>query len=272
MPLHLLRIARIVAFRVGHEAIGVHSQEARTASAPDLLDSLEGFVQQVFGLPRVRFERGDAKGRRSREDLPSQRLRLKGALGVEIVLQHDQHRQLPTGSDVERLIQRALPQRAVPDKGHCDIIVARALQCQRHAGGDRRHAALNPVAEEPLGAQMLAPAPATAHPGLATHDLRDQPLHIVGDCNIVPVTTVVTEHHIAAPQVGCHRHPSPFLADAGVDRPKQFALREQVQQGLLHLSDQHRLGIMLRQRARHSPSRLFIRNRCFLRHIRLCSQ
>ena len=86
MLLHVLWITGVVALGVGHETVGIHPQKAGTACAPDLLNGLEGFVQQVLGLPRVRCECGDAKGRWSRQNLAGQRLLLECALGVKIVL------------------------------------------------------------------------------------------------------------------------------------------------------------------------------------------
>ena len=76
--------------------------------------------------------------------------RRRGELGVAVVLAEEDHRQLPHGGEVHRLVERALRRRAVAEERHRDAAVGAELGGRRRADRDRHAGGHDPVgAEDP---------------------------------------------------------------------------------------------------------------------------
>src|SRR6185312_7590162 len=146
------------------------------APAPHGLDAPRGLRHQGGQVPGVGARRLDAEGGGTGIDIPGQGLRLRGALSVEVILEHDQERELPLGGDVERLVDGPLAERTIAEEDDGDPAAAANLMSECHPGRYRDDTPLDAVAEDAPRANVLAAAASTAGSRLLAHHLCDQTL------------------------------------------------------------------------------------------------
>src|SRR5262249_48382046 len=112
--------------------------------------------------------------------------------------------------------EHPLAQGAVPDENNGNVAGAEHALCQGEAGADGDDAALDAVAEEASGAEMLTAAAAAADAGTLTHDLGDQAFHVIRAGKEMTVVPMIAEDEVAVAQPPGDRDARPFLADAGM--------------------------------------------------------
>ena len=108
------------------------------------------------------------------------------------------------------------------------------------SGGNRHHPALDSVRPVLVGPQMLCPAHASAHAGVPAHDLCHQTLDVSCVTEEVTMTTVGGKDRVVRFEMSNHGKSRQLLADAGMHRAGQRALRVHAQKSLLHHPDRER--------------------------------
>ena len=185
-------------------------------------------------LRRLDAERRGTRGNRPGElELDRRRLR------VVVVLDDEEHGELPERGDVQRLVRHALAERAVAEEDRRDGAGALLLLRERDAGRDRDDAAEDAVGVEVPVAEVLAAALAAADARRLPHHLAEQAERVVREREVVPVAAVVREDHVA---LGLEVVDDPdrvrLLADVRVRRADELPLREEVEERLLEAADE----------------------------------
>ncbi len=130
-------------------AVRLALEEGRALAAPRALD--QPLHRRVHGLHVLAVDAlgVDAEGPRTRQDLAGDGLAARRVLAVEIVLADIDDRQFPQRGHVHRLVQQALPQRAVAEEARGDLTAAAHLGRERGAGGDAGR-----TADDGIGAEV----------------------------------------------------------------------------------------------------------------------
>ena len=144
-------------------------------------------------------------------DVAGERLRLRRALGVVIVLQDDQQRQLPLRGDVQRLVDRSLAERAVADEHHGDRVASRGASPPAPARPRPARSPLDAVAENTPLRKGAGCRHGRRRPPLLAHHLRDQALDIARPGQEMAVAAMVRENDVpvdaAPPRPRCPSTP-----------------------------------------------------------------
>ena len=212
---------------------------------------------------RVELVRLDTERRAARRDRARQLELDRRGLRVVVVLDDEQHRQLPERRDVQRLVGHALAERAVAEEDRRDGAGPFPLLRERDPGRDRDDAPEDAVRVEVALAQVLAAALAAAHARRLAHHLAEQPERVVGEREVVPVAAVVGEDRVdVGIEVVDHADRVRLLPDVRVRRPDELPEREEVEERLLEAADEEHplvegreLGHLAGSRGRRAASR-----------------
>ena len=157
-------------------------------------------------------------------DVAGQRLRLRGALSVEVVLEHDQQRQLPLRGDIERLVDRPLAQRAVADEHDGDPLGVAQLMARAIPAATGTIPPWMPLLKSPCEQRCWLPPRPPQTPDCL-------PMTSAISPSTSPVRArkwpwprwLVKMRSPSAKRLG-DSHAGPFLADASVDGAEQLPL------------------------------------------------
>ena len=181
----------------------------------------------------------DAERRAARRDRARELERDRRRLRVVVVLDDEEHRQLPERGDVERLVRDALAQRAVPEEDGRHRARPLALLGEGDTGRDRDDAPEHAVRVEVALAQVLAAALAAADARRLPHHLAQEPERVVREREVVPVAAVVGEDRVdLGIEVVDQADGVRLLADVRVRRPDELSEREEVEERLLEAADE----------------------------------
>src|SRR5690606_8780835 len=233
-----------VALGVALPAIGHGLEQRRPLARARPLDRPRHRIIGGEGVVAVEGEALDAVGAGALADA----LDVEGPLhrhrhGVLVVLAVVDDRQVPDGSHVQRLVERALVGRTVAEHHNADLVGTAQLDAQADAYGDGDAAADNAVRAEVVALDVRNVHRAAAPPAearLLAHELGHRRLDVVaappGDN--VPVAAVVVEQVVIAgtQRVG-RAHRRGFLPDAQVHRAVNLAEGVQLLGLLLERAD-----------------------------------
>jgi len=108
---------------------------------------------------------------------------------------------------------------------------------------------------------LASPAP-TANSGLSAHDLSNEPLDITGTRQKVAMATMIAEDPVSGLERVGNGDSDQLLANAGMHCAKQLSGSEELEQSLLHFSNQD----CLTHAWRNGSLRNLIRNRRRMSH------
>src|SRR6478609_7413166 len=221
-----------------------HGLEQRRALAGERpRPGLAGGLEHRLGVVAVDADAGEAVGLRALDGVDGELRAGRRRVGVLVVLEHEDDRQLLHAGPVHGLVEVAARRRPVAEPGDRAALLVAELERHRHAGRDEHHVGQHrdhPDAAEAVVAEVdVAVAPA-GDPALAAHVLAEDPPG--GD----PADEVRAEVAVEDAQAVLRRHRERradrhgLLAVAVVERAGDLALAVQVHRALLDAAhEQH---------------------------------
>jgi hypothetical protein len=167
-----------------------------------------------------------------------------------VVLDDEDHGQLPAGGEVQALEERALVRAAVARERDRDLIRPLHAGRESHAAHERRTAADDPVgAQHALGevGDVHRPALAVAEAGRLAVDLGHHPLDVAALRDRVTVAAVGAGHVVVRPEVRAHARGDRLLAGVQVHEAGDLPRRELAVQALLELANRAHDAVGLEQ-------------------------
>jgi len=224
-----------VAFRMAHVAVGVQDKKHRTIFL-NVPSRLQGGMVDGDRVVAVHRHAPDPVRQGPEGEVRKVCLLAQGGGHCrEIVHADEQHGQLPHGSEVHRLVERAGAGGAVVEKRHGHL--GGLLQPLAERGPDRdgyapAHDPVGPEAPDgEVGNVHAAPA-ATALPRLLAEKLRHYPVQPHSLADALPVPPVGRRHAILRIEGGAYGHAGRLLPDAEMSSPVHLAFREQARRRL----------------------------------------
>jgi hypothetical protein len=219
-----LRVALVVAV----PAVGLELEQDGALSGAAALGGFGG--RGVDGLHVVAVDRVrlDAVGRGPVGDPrdPGHPAAV-GALRVDVVLAGEDHRQVPDGAEVERLVERALVDGALAEEGDGDAVLLQVLARQAGTGGQRHARADDRVgAEDALAGvrDVHRAALAAAQPGGLGEELGHHAVEVGALGEDVAVAAVGGGEVVVVAQRGAHAGGDRLLAERGVHEAGDLAV------------------------------------------------
>jgi len=202
-----------------------------------------------------RSEGGDALSSRHRATV--------GELRVAVVLADEQHRQIPDSGQVRRLVEGALVDGSLAEKGDRHAVTAeqaageRRACCKRQARSDDRVRAENALAR--VGNVHRA-ALALAEPRRLAEELGHGGVEVRSFCKAVTVAAVRRRDPVVVTERRAHTDRDRLLAEGGVNEPGDLSGAIEARDALLERADQTHPGVELHESRflvhldRHAPS------------------
>src|SRR5437773_2399521 len=234
-------VGLLIALEVPVVAGELHLDERRPAALPGPGDRLAGRLVHREEVEPVHDDTRHAEpGRPVGDVVAGHRPGAGRALGVAVVLGHEDGRQVPDRGQVHRLQRGALVATAVAEERDADAALALELGGQRRPADQRRAAADDPVgAEHALGqvSDVHGAALAVAAAGLAAVDLGHHlaDVHAPGDAVAVPA--VGAGDGVPVVEVAADADGRRLLPRVQVDKPGDLAGRELRVHPFLELAD-----------------------------------
>ena len=176
--------------------------------------------------------------------------RRRGELGVAVVLAEEDHRQLPDGGEVQRLVEGALRRRAVAEEGHRHAAVGPQLRRRRRPHRDRQARGHDAVgAEDPelrVGDVHGAAAAAVGALVLA-HQLGEHPGRVQALGQAVAVAAVGRGDDVGGPKRPARADGRRLLPDREVDEAGDLAVAVERGHPLLEAADQQHPAVHLEE-------------------------
>ena len=234
-------------------AVRLRLDQRRPAARPGAFDGRPGGEVHGVGVVAVDDRRLQAVGRRpvgggvaDGGDLADRRV-----LHVQVVLAHEDRRQLVHGGEVERLVEGADVRRPVTEEGHGDLVGAAQPGRPRRPVGDAQVGADDGVAaHHPVldAGQVHRTALAAEQAGAPPEHLGDDRSrrHAAGDR--VAVAAVGGERVVVGAQGHAERRGGRLHAEGEVAGALDEVLQEQVVEPLLELADLLLAAVQLQAR------------------------
>jgi hypothetical protein len=111
-----LRLPVVVAFRMCVQTVSPNGEKCRLAFVSHMTNSLVGNMIEVRGVPSVGLEVFDAESLSTTSNGAGHARGLRGRLRVQVIFADEQLRHLPKRSEIQRFVQHAFAQSALPDE------------------------------------------------------------------------------------------------------------------------------------------------------------
>ena len=244
-------VGQVGAHRVLHAPERLHLEERRACPVPPTLERPRDGVLDSEQVVAVHDLARHAVAGGAVGEILDRALRapVRGQ-GELVVLADEDDGQRPRGSEVHRLVRRALPRRAVAEEGNRRLSGAAQARGQRRSARVRQAGAHDPVAAEDVERQVgnvhRAAEPLAVAGSLAEH-LGHHPAEIGSGCDQVAVRAVVADEVVRLAHDAGGADGDRLLANAAVGRAEDHALLEQLGGTVLETADQRHQAVLLEQ-------------------------
>ncbi len=229
--------ARVAAVPIGHAF-----DQRRPAARARLVVGGNGSAVDHVGVVAVDHDarqpvaRGAVGGRmRHGRDVADRRI-----FHIEIVLAHEDHRQLPHRGEIERLVEGADVGGAVAEEAHRHVLLTLVLRAPRGAAGDRQMRADDGVGahDAVIDRGQVHRAALAAHQAIvALHQFAQNLLDRHAASERVGVAAIGAERQVARLHRGGKAGGDRLLAERKVARALDQVLQEKIERALLGLAD-----------------------------------
>ena len=175
---------------------------------------------------------------------------------IPVVLAEEDHRQLPHGGEVHRLVERALRRRPVAEEGHGDAAISSQLGCGGGAHGDRRPGGDDPVGPEdadPRVGDVHRTAPAAVRTPVLAHQLAEHPERVEALGQAVPVAPMGRGDHVIGSEGPARTHGGGLLSGGEVDEAGDLAVAVERRHPLLEATDHQHAAVHLDELGGRAP-------------------
>ena len=242
---HFRLRALVVTLAVRPEPDRAQDAEVRHRPLAHRGDGLAHRLPQGAHIGGVGLRRVDAERLGALEHVPGDRDRRRRRLRDAVVLQRDEQPGTPERGHVQRLVEDALPEGAVPDEDDDDARVATQPLRERDAESDRDELPLDAGADEARSVQVLAAAAAPTDAVCLAHQLGEQGCEVAAGGEKVTVAAVRAEDGVTGLQVAEQADRDRLLADRRMRRSREEPLRVELQELLLRTPDLEHPAVQL---------------------------